>query len=230
MPLHDAEGANVLVGPGVRTCAHDVILLVVLCHELQHGRPMLGLVARGAIGPAPVEVLVLVVRVRGLEARLDHRPAAAVLDVLAQVGGVRACQHAQGEERVGSVDVRVGAGQLRDRLLQDAGPDLVVLGEPREERQASLAHGDAVVHHHGHDLLLAIVVEVDGVLPVLCQDIWSDQLSHLVGELAEGREGAQQPAVAQAALLQVARVHALDHVDVRELISQALAAARTRPA
>mmetsp|Transcript_30965 Transcript_30965/g.92110 ORF Transcript_30965/g.92110 Transcript_30965/m.92110 type:complete len:534 (+) Transcript_30965:457-2058(+) len=232
MPLNDAEGADVLVAARVRGGAHEVVLRVVVCHHLDHVRPVLALVAAGAIGPRAVVVLVgcRVVRIAGREGRLDALPTATVQDVLVQVGGLCACEHAQGEDRVGSVNVCVGSGQLRDCLLEDAGPDLVILGEMCESWQAPGGHGDAVVHLHGHHLPLTEIEEADRVLSVNCEPVRCDHLAYHVGELAHGREGGQQPAVTQVALLQVARVHALNHVYVRELVTQALAAARARPA
>mmetsp|Transcript_106085 Transcript_106085/g.330896 ORF Transcript_106085/g.330896 Transcript_106085/m.330896 type:complete len:400 (-) Transcript_106085:329-1528(-) len=232
VPLDDAVGVRVLVAASVGGGAHEVGLLVVVCQQPEHVRPLLARAAGRTIGPLAVVVWVPVpvVRVVGPEGGLNALPTALVQDELPQLGGLCSCQHCQGKERIRAVDVGIAPSHLCDRLLEDAGPDLVVLAELHEARQATLAHGDAIVHLHWHHLVLRKVHELDSVLPVLRDGVGRHNRAHLGGELAHRGEGGEQPAVPQGALLDVAGIDALDHVDVRELVPQALTAARARPA
>mmetsp|Transcript_64013 Transcript_64013/g.187291 ORF Transcript_64013/g.187291 Transcript_64013/m.187291 type:complete len:285 (+) Transcript_64013:282-1136(+) len=181
----------VLVGvtASMRAAAHEVVLCIILCHELQDLSPLSTRTPSSAIWPRPVHHLIgFAVRIGRLVLRLHTDPLLGLgLMELNEIPAAR--QHAQGEDRVAAADVLVGARELRDGLLSDAGPDFIIGSKPCEGGVAVLALWYAVVHNHRLDSVGGIVEKADSVLPILGQGFRVHDLPERLGEFCYGRKG-----------------------------------------
>eukprot|EP00418_Pyrodinium_bahamense_P009175 CAMPEP_0179110932 /NCGR_PEP_ID=MMETSP0796-20121207/51794_1 /TAXON_ID=73915 /ORGANISM="Pyrodinium bahamense, Strain pbaha01" /LENGTH=155 /DNA_ID=CAMNT_0020809077 /DNA_START=168 /DNA_END=632 /DNA_ORIENTATION=- len=120
-------------------------------------------------------------------------------------------EDAQADEGVAVVEALVAAQTLRQRLLHEAGPDLSGLGGVGEGGPAAAQRGQAVVHDHALSHLRLVVVERYGVPSVGAQRAGLHHSLHEVRKLSQGGQAADEPAVFEPALVQVAGIDAADH-------------------